>query len=215
VISPGTVNVNMFNPNIYENSGGIIVGDVIRLIIALIFVLFIVVEVFEKIRLYIDDISKMYNPKMIITLFLVISYVYSFVTKMIYLNSSNDMYFSKDMSQYLDTYNISQLYKRCFYIESLLLGCVLIKIMTFFNLSRSMKLFYNSVENGFDRFAKYSIFILVILLFLASIAHILWGPYIKEFSNFSYAFIQTFLFSSGKFNIITPRLFGLEFITPI
>jgi hypothetical protein len=192
----------MFNPNIYGGKGGVIVGDVIRLLIALIFILFILVEVFEKIRLYIDDISKIYNPKMLITLFLVISYIYSFATKMVYLNNPYETYYNKDMNQYLDTFYISQLYKTCYYIESLLLGCVLIKIITFFNLSRKMKLFYNSVENGFERFSKYSLFILVILLFLASIAHILWGPYIMDFSNFSYAFIQTFLFTLGKLLLI-------------
>jgi hypothetical protein len=191
-----------------------LIGDIIRFIIALIFVFFIVIEVLEKIGLYLNDISKIYNPKMLITLFLVISYTYSFIIKIVYLNNNAETYFNPDMTQYLDTYYISVLNKRCYYIESLILGCVLIKIITFFNLSRKMKLFYNSVENGFERYSKYSLFVLVILLFFASIAHILWGPYIKEFSIFGLAFLQTFLFTLGNCYLIF-RILGFEFIATI
>jgi hypothetical protein len=203
---PTAPNFSIFRPNIYSLNGGILVADIIRLIIAFIFIYFVFLEVLEKINTYIDDIRKIYNPKMLITLIMVICYCYSFFLKVTQLQENESKYFIALMDSYIDTVSKSNYYHTCYYIESLILGAVLIKIFSFFKLLRKFKIFYISIENGFSIFGTYLIYLFCILVIFSVIANIIWGPYIAEFKYFSNSLVQILLFSLGK-KIFKIRIF--------
>jgi hypothetical protein len=144
-----------------------------------------------------DDFRKIYNPKMLITLIMVICYCYSFFLKVTKLNESESNYFISTMDSYVDTVSKASYFQTCYYIESLILGAVLIKIFSFFKLLKKFKIFYISIENGFEIFGTYLLYLLCILVIFSVIANIIWGPYILEFKYYSYSLIQILLFSLG------------------
>jgi hypothetical protein len=92
---------------------------------------------------------------------------------------------------------VADYYNEIFYYESLLFAGISIKFLNFIKLNDTIKLFFSSLEVGIIVFAKYCLFLTVILLGYACVGHILWGRYISEFGSFSNSFVQILLFTGG------------------
>jgi hypothetical protein len=179
-----------------------LIADMIRLLIAFIFIYFVFLEILEKLSTFMDDIKHIYNPKMLITLIMVICYCYSFFLKVTQLHENETNYFIFKMDKYVDTVSKSNYYQRCYYLESLILGAVLVKIFSFFKLLKKFKIFYISIENGFEIFGTYLLYLLCILTIFSAIAYIIWGPFISDFATYSSSLIQILLFTLGIIVII-------------
>jgi hypothetical protein len=189
----------MFQPNIYGEKSQIIT-DIVRLIIVIILMFLLVVEILAKRAEYARDLKEALSSKMLLSLFIFFLYVISFSIKLTYCYQEDSDIYSTNGNTYIDTYSISGYYNQIYFYESLLFAAVSIKILYFLVLNDYVKLFFSSIELGIGIFVKYSIFFLVILLGYSCIAHILWGPYIKEFNTFGDSFLQILLFTMGYFN---------------
>lgn len=200
MIQPGVMDLKMFTPNIYSKSLGIIATDIIRFVIIFIMMFFMAVEIHENRKKY-SDFTDALNSSIFVTLFIFILYTVSFVIKLTYCYNDEAAFYIANGSTYVDTYSVANYYNVVFFIESLLFSAVSIKLLGFLKFIDYIKLFYSSMENGLIIFFKYSIFFLSILLGYACIAHILWGPYISDFSTFQNSFLNILLFTIGKKNL--------------
>jgi hypothetical protein len=203
---PGKLEFKMFKPNIYSDSG-MIATDIIRMLIVFIFLLFMVVDYYQKAKK--DEqteensfpfLNHFLSAKTCLNLFIFILYIISFAFKFQHCYKSEDDYFNIEGTNYKDTFSLASFYNEVFYYESLLSAAVMIKILTFLRLNDHIKLFFASIEMGISIFVKYCVFFIVILLIYACIAHMLWGPYIDEFGSFGEAFLQILFFTMGFFS---------------
>jgi hypothetical protein len=206
VFLPGKSEFKMFKPNIYSDSG-MIATDIIRIVIAFIFLVFMFVDYYQKAKKeeQTDEnsfplLNHFLTAKTYLNLFIFILYIISFSFKFQHCYKSEDDYFNIQGTNYRDTYSLATFYNDVFYYESLLSAAVMIKILTFLRLNDNIKLFFASIEMGLSIFVKYFTFFIVILLIYACIALMLWGPYIDDFSSFGKSFLQILFFTMGYFN---------------
>lgn len=203
---PGKLEFKMFKPDIYSDSS-MIATDIIRMVIAFIFLVFMFVDYFQKAKKEDQSdensfplITHFLSAKTFLNLFIFILYVISFAFKFQHCYKSEDDYYNIDGTNYIDTYSLASYYNEVFYYESLLSAAVMTKILTFLRLNDNVKLFFTSIEMGLSIFVKYFSFFIVILVIYACIALMLWGPYIDNFDSFGQSFLQILFFTMGYFN---------------
>jgi hypothetical protein len=202
IIIPGVMDFKIFKPNIYSDTQ-MIINDVIRLIIVLLFLVFMVMEyrrnadkqVKSHREYYLDNL---FSNKTCLNLFIFILFMICFVTKLVYCYNDEKDYLDLTKVQYKDSYSVASKYNQVFYLESFLFAAVSLKILAFLKLNSHIKLYFTSLELAISVFFKYSIFFVMIMLGYASIGYIIWGPYIEEFGSIGDSFLQILLFTMGK-----------------
>jgi hypothetical protein len=160
------------------------------------------------------EIRETYNPSLdiptnlmnIISLknFLNILTIGIFVISLLYrliTSNKNNLTLLKLKDEYRDYYSISKYFAISYLLESVLFFLSSVKLTLFLKFSESVKFFYTSLEAGIKSFIQYSFFFLLIILGYAVVLHIIWGPYIDSFYNFSDVFIMTLLLSMGNYSI--------------
>jgi hypothetical protein len=206
VIVAGLMDLKMFKPNIYSGNS-LIITDVLRLLICILFIAMMITEFRQKYLrsidygLSVDSILEyIFTPKTALNLFIFLMYLVCFIYKLMYCYNNAVDFYSEKGTFYKDSYSVANYYSQIFYFECLLFGGVVLKILTFLTLNDHINFVAQSVQMGILIYVKYCIFFFIILIGYACIAHIIWGPFLDQYSTLEDSFLQMLLMTMGKSN---------------
>jgi hypothetical protein len=160
---------------------------------------FLILEIKSR-RDYGYTYHKFLNAKNILTLSVIIVFIVTLVIRRILLNIPNEDLISQDASIYIDTWNIADDYISMYLVESLLFGLIIIKLLAFFDMNSTARLFYQSLFKTFQMFLKFLIILIITMAIFSAISHIIWGPYFEEFATLDISFVNILLMSIGYFD---------------
>lgn len=201
-IIPGEVSINKTIYNIYNEYKTDKVSDGIRFTCIIIL---IVLLIYNTVIIYFNHYSdgKFFtelNSKLSkITLIIVVLYLVIFIIKVSNLNLStyieSEGNLIVDGSYYMNYDIISR------FLECILLIVLTVKLLYFISLNDFVRLFYYSLFYYFVNSLGFLIFTILVILIFSSIGYIIFGPYVLEFSTYTYSYLSVLLLSIGGINI--------------
>ncbi len=196
MIIPGKSQFILFKGNIYDSYSNII-ADFVRLIIVLFLAVLMIFEIKQNFKLTKNIKESILDVKTILTFCIILLFFISILDRIIFLSFNKDV-FLQPGEIYYDTYYNAYSYTWIYIIESLLFGAVSIKLLIIFKIFEYIRLFYQTVEDGFISFIKYSFSYLLIIIGYTVISYLIWGNHLVEFSTFGSSFIQVLMFTMGN-----------------
>lgn len=198
IITKSAQKVRLFKINL-ASEGGVWFLDLIRIILSICLLVFVVIEVISRKKSGISIINLL-NMKNFMSLAIIITMFISIIIKYIKLNLNKADLFSEDTSKFIDTNQIANDYASLYLVETILLGIIIAKLIGSFTFNSSARLFYQSFYISLQMYLKYIFFVFIVLIIFSSVAHILWGPYIKQYSDLQFSMIQTLFLTLGYFD---------------
>jgi len=92
LINSGNVQCMMFTPSIYNNNGSVLVTDSLRIIFIVILLFFFGIDIKERFLNY-PSITDIITYKQLLTLFIFVVYLASFIMKQLYLTGDDSSFF--------------------------------------------------------------------------------------------------------------------------
>ena len=200
VVYAGKVEPRIFTPNIYLGKGPILVTDCLRIIFCIILLFFLVIDIKNKIQTSVE-LEDILTLKQILTIFILVLYLASFIIKILYLNQDPGYFYNHNANSYIDTYTLGYYYNQIYFIESVLFEGVSLKLLDFLILNDNIKLFFDCINIGIKSFFKYCILLMTIYIGYATIAFILYGPFLDDFSTFQGSLSRMLMMSIGYYNL--------------
>ena len=142
---------------------------------------------------------KWINFSFILLIIIFILFLALFIVKNAYCKKDEKDFF--EINTYTDGYKIAKMEEYAYYLESIMLIFVVIKVLMFFKLISLMSLMFASITRSVNMFFQYLIVMLGLLFGFTVVAELIWSPHMKEFETFGMSFISILLFTCGFYDV--------------
>ena len=136
---PGALEIRTFIPNIYSN--GYLAHDIIRFVIIIIMITLTLVDYIRKSKGDGKKFMKMISFSFILLIIIFVLFLALFIVKNVYCKKDEKDFFEIDT--YTDGYKIAKMEEYAYYLESIMLVFVAIKVLMFFKLISLMSLMFS------------------------------------------------------------------------
>jgi hypothetical protein len=204
--------IRVFNPDVYSVNSILKIIDIMRTSIIGVLVVFLVLEILEKVEDFKVSFFGTLNTKMLITIYLTIAFLINFYLKFRYFNNDYKAYYFVNKDKYIDTFWMAYYYNQLFFIESLLFAGISIKILDFLRINNYIKLFFTSFDFGYTLFLRYMTIVMCTIIFFTIVGHILWGPFMNNYLTVGKTLNQLLLFTMGVYDTQTLLYLNSGFV---
>jgi hypothetical protein len=164
-----------------------------------IIISFLILEIISK-KDHGLTIRKYFNLKNYLSIAVIVTFLVALIARRIKLNIKKENLISQDAAKFTDTWNIADDYMSMYLVESVLFGLIIVKLLAFFDINLTARLLYQSLYTAFQMFFIFLVIFLLSMAVFSAISHIIWGPYIEDFSQLDISFVYILMMSIGYFD---------------
>ena len=221
-------NVIPFYPNLKEVKGGlaVFVLDIFRLIFIILIFLAVFKKLFDSIKgkgknkpnSKLKDtspsfIETLFSLDVLLDLIVFCLYIAYFSIKVKNLYKDVEKYENtiktegeKEDLQIREYYSIAEAYETVIQLESCIIICLLLKFFCYLSMIPRVQIFSNYLRLAMIKIFPFFIIYIILILFFAIFANVLFGIQNKNFKDYSSSFLSTLLFSLSHYQteIYTP-----------